>query len=98
MRLNRRLTAGVVAFAAITFNTMAAPSKEPAYAPFAPQPDYPYMARVHHIEGSGVFLVHIRPDGKVASVDVSQSTGNKDLDSVALTALRKWRFRPGPTE
>jgi TonB family protein len=100
MKAVRRVVLQLGVLVLVAFeNVVAAPSSQPAiYAPFAPPPDYPYMARLHHIEGSGVFLVHIRPDGKVSSVDVAQSSGSKVLDSAALMALRKWRFRPGPTE
>jgi TonB family protein len=76
--------------------TTGAPRGATVYATYAAKPDYPYVARVHHIEGSGVFTVHIGPDGKVQNVDTTQSTGNKDLDLACWTALRKWRFRaPG---
>ena len=64
-----------------------------AHAYFAPQPDYPYLARVNHIEGSGVFTVQIDPrTGLVTSVSVKKSTGWATLDKAAIDALRRWRF------
>ena len=74
--------------------TTGAPRGATVYATYAAKPDYPYVARVHHIQGSGVFTVHIAADGKVQNVDTMQSTGNKDLDLVCWAALQKWRFRP----
>src|SRR6266498_5513031 len=74
--------------------TTGPPRGAAVYATYAAKPDYPYAARVHHVQGSGVFAIHITADGKVSAVDAMQSTGNKDLDNAAWTALRKWRFRP----
>ena len=69
-----------------------------AYAIYAPKPEYPLVAKSRRIEGNGVFLVHILPDGKVQSVEVLQSTGHAELDESATAAFAKWRFRPGPTK
>jgi TonB family protein len=74
--------------------TTGSPRGAVVYATYAAKPDYPYLARVHHVEGSGVFAVHIAADGKVSAVDAVQSTGNAPLDNSAITAFRKWRFRP----
>jgi TonB family protein len=63
------------------------------YAVYAAKPDYPYALKAHHIQGAGVFQVHIRADGIVGSVDTIQSTGNTELDECARTAFLKWRFR-----
>jgi TonB family protein len=61
----------------------------------SPQPVYPLAARKQHWAGAGDFVCHIRPDGTVASVDVSRSTGHQVLDQAAITALQHWRFQPG---
>ena len=37
-------------------------------------PDYPYEARRARRTGSGIFRVHINPDGKVKTVSVLKST------------------------
>jgi TonB family protein len=63
------------------------------YATYAAKPDYPYIARVHHMEGNGVFLVHIRADGRVRLVETVQSTGYPELDKSTITAFQKWRFQ-----
>jgi TonB family protein len=60
---------------------------------YSPRPDYPYLARVHHKVGRGIFQLHITADGKVSSVETLQSTGYKELDESSITTLSKWRFR-----
>jgi TonB family protein len=62
-------------------------------ATYAAKPDYPYELRSRHIQGSGVFEVHIRADGTVRSIDTVQSTGNGLLDKCAIDAFMRWRFR-----
>ena len=74
--------------------TTGSPRGAVVYATYAAKPDYPYLARVHHVEGSGGFAIHITADGKVNGVDAVQSTGNAPLDNSVITAFRKWRFRP----
>jgi TonB family protein len=70
-----------------------------AYAVYEPKPIYPYMLRSRHVEGAGAFLVHIRSNGSVQSVETLISTGHPELDDCARAAFLKWRFRPGrPTK
>jgi TonB family protein len=62
----------------------------------APQPEYPAEARQRHVGGSGYFAVRVdRTTGRVATVQVLRSTGNKLLDSSAVQTLRQWRFKGG---
>jgi TonB family protein len=62
-------------------------------ATYAAKPEYPYELRARHIQGAGVFQVHIRADGTVRSVDTIQSTRNALLDKCAIDAFMRWRFR-----
>ncbi len=62
-------------------------------ATYAAKPDYPYWVRARHIQGTGVFQVHIRANGTVRSIDTIQSTGNVGLDQSAINAFTRWRFR-----
>jgi TonB family protein len=62
-------------------------------ATYAAKPAYPYELRARHIQGAGVFQVHIRADGTVGSVETIQSTGNAELDRCATSAFMRWRFR-----
>jgi TonB family protein len=62
---------------------------------YAPKPEYSFEARSHWLEGKGLFVLSIRPDGTVESVNVAKSTGHSELDESAVAALRQWRFKPG---
>ncbi len=65
-------------------------------ATHAPRPEYPYEARRQRITGTGAVVMIIDPvSGNVSSVLMAQSTGSPFLDNAALTAFRRWRFRPG---
>jgi TonB family protein len=60
------------------------------------RPDYPYLERVNHHQGSGIFRVMLDPKtGAVTDVVVKQSTGFAELDNAVLVAARRWRLRPG---
>jgi TonB family protein len=72
---------------------IAKPRKEDVI--YAPRPEYPYNARVHYLQGSGSFILHVRPDGTVSRVEVEDSTGAPLLDQTAIAAYSKWRFKPG---
>jgi TonB family protein len=68
------------------------------YALYCPKPEYPINLRERRIGGSGVFLLHIRANGTVQSVETVDTTGHAELDELAKNAFITWRFRPGPTE
>jgi TonB family protein len=74
--------------------TTGSPRGAIVYATYAIKPDYPVLAEVRHMQGSGVFQLHIRADGTVSSVDMIQSTGYFELNEVSIGAFSKWRFRP----
>ena len=38
--------------------------------------------------------VDVTGRGDVESLELEQSSGNRELDRAALTAVRRWRFRP----
>lgn len=61
-----------------------------------PLPKYPDKAKARGIQGSGIVLILVhRPTGEVKSVRIEKSTGYKILDEAALSAFRRWRFKPG---
>ena len=67
-----------------------------ALAISAPRPAYPYEARRRQITGYGVAILDIDPvNGDVIGAAMSQSTGSPILDDSTLSALRRWRFKPG---
>src|SRR5438034_991782 len=71
-------------------------SRAKALAVVRPMPSYPYEARQHRITGSGVIVANVDPgSGDVTSASVAKSTGSSILDDAAVSAFRRWRFRPG---
>jgi TonB family protein len=84
-----------IAVAAFAEPSGSAAKDNVAYVIYAERPVYPFELRTWHIEGSGLFLLHVRADGSVQSVDTVRSTGNSILDGSAKAAFLRWRFRPG---
>ena len=70
-------------------------SQGKAAAISAPRPEYPYEARSHHVTGSGVCVVTVdTASGNVTDATMAQSTGSPILDNSAVSAFRRWRFKP----
>ena len=62
----------------------------------APRPEYPYEARRQKITGEGIVAMAVdSATGNVSSVSMVKSTGSPFLDNAALSAFRRWRFKPG---
>lgn len=57
-------------------------------------PIYPRIAKQSGIEGWVTMEVLIRPDGTVSSAKVMDSDPPKLFDRAAVSAMRKWKFRP----
>ena len=57
-----------------------------------PKPSYPMGPYRAGIEGTVWLRVQVLEDGSVGSVEISQSSGNEELDQSALTTVKKWRF------
>ena len=75
---------------------MMSASQAKASAISAPRPEYPYEARSRHITGSGVCLVSVDTgSGSVTDATMAQSIGNPILDNSAVSAFKRWRFKPG---
>ena len=71
-------------------------SSAKAVAVSAPRPEYPYEARRMRATGSGVCVMTVdTSSGAVTSAVMAQSTGNPILDNAAVSAFRRWRFKPG---
>ncbi|HEY1931634.1 MAG TPA: TonB family protein [Acetobacteraceae bacterium] len=58
------------------------------------KPSYPDEAVLHGEQGAVVLLVHVRPDGLVAGVEVARSSGYRTLDDAARETVRTWHFLP----
>lgn len=74
------------------------PKHVPVYAEpeqdYSPQPSIPDDLRNETLEKNFVVLFTVGPDGKPTSVKVTQSTGNAELDDIALKTAKQWRFKP----
>lgn len=60
----------------------------------APPPRYPRESRRLREEGTVVLSVLLGVDGTVAEIRVARSSGHRRLDDAALSAVRRWRWRP----
>jgi len=59
-------------------------------------PEYSYADRQRRNMGTGLYRLYIDlKTGDVTSVAVVKSTGVATLDTSAMTAFRKWRYKPG---
>jgi TonB family protein len=59
-------------------------------------PVYSYGDRLTRRQGDGMFRIYIDlKTGLVTQVAVAKSTGFWSLDTSAVNALRKWRWKPG---
>lgn len=66
------------------------------YALKRPAPEYPITARQRRATGSGLYLLRVDiASGGVKEVTIEKTTGDRELDNAAMTAFRKWRFKPG---
>ncbi len=70
-----------------------AETKEPAVPVRTVSPDYPDNLRRAGVSGVVVLLVDIDDQGNVVSVAVDRAS-HTDLEKPAMTALKKWRFKP----
>jgi TonB family protein len=72
------------------------PEATAALAVYAPRPNYPYEARMHHLQGSGLAILTIDPaTGNVSNVVMRASTGVGILDDETISTFSRWRFKPG---
>ncbi|WP_057633358.1 energy transducer TonB [Stenotrophomonas humi] len=79
---------------ASTATQVPPPADSPARILSAPPPRYPPNAFRNGITGTVKVAIDIDNTGRVTNVDIQQSSGNKDLDTAALEAARRWRFSP----
>jgi len=57
-------------------------------------PVYPVATQVEGIQGTVKLLVTVTKEGEVGAVEVARSSGDPRLDSAAVSAVKKWRYRP----
>jgi TonB family protein len=58
----------------------------------APNPDYPLIARLAHVQGQVILQAVIARDGSVSATHVLR--GHRLLRSAAQDAVRRWHYRP----
>jgi TonB family protein len=61
---------------------------------YQPAPTRPIDSR--KLRDEGLVRVSINQQGVVTAVKITRSTGNRDFDTDAVEAFRRWRTRPGP--
>jgi protein TonB len=61
----------------------------------APGAAYPEEAQKKKMSGSGVYELLIDKAGKIKAVAIVKSSGSGVLDNAAVTAFKRWRFKPG---
>jgi len=73
------------------------PAKTPAVVDFntCAKPEYPKSSLRNEETGTSTILFQIAADGSVKGASVQKSSGFRDLDRAALTALSKCKFKPG---
>lgn len=88
----------------LNLSAVAAPSKQDAklektaraVAISAPFPLYPYAARRARITGRCLVEMHVDSStGVVTDAVMAESSGHEILDNAALSACRRWHFKPG---
>lgn len=96
VRQTTRLVAPIVRVRSTVTSGPVGFSQARVMAVSAPRPEYPYEARRQKIVGSGVIAMTVDPvSGSVSHAVMEQSTGSPVLDNAAVTAFRRWRFKPG---
>lgn len=60
----------------------------------APSPSYPRRALRRGDSGEVVLRVQVDARGVPGQVEVASSSGSRDLDRAAQSAVQRWRFRP----
>ncbi len=60
----------------------------------SPQPTIPDDLRSEALDKTFVAEFVVGPDGTPTEIKVSQSTGNDELDKIALDTAKQWRFKP----
>jgi protein TonB len=59
-----------------------------------PAPEYPESARAAGEHGNVMLRVEVDVRGRAAGVEISKSSGFRDLDNAAVRAVKRWRFKP----
>lgn len=58
-------------------------------------PQYPYAAKRHHVEGEVVVRMLVTSRGEPIRLSIDRSDPPGVFDKAALSAAKRWKFRPG---
>ena len=58
-------------------------------------PEYPYQAQRSHQKGKVVIRMLVTREGQSANISVHSATPKGVFEKAALSAARRWTFRPG---
>jgi periplasmic protein TonB len=73
----------------------SAGATEQAVATFKSQPVFPSALLRKKIGGKVVIAAVVDASGAVVKVTIKTSSGQAELDKAAITAVQKWKFKPG---
>lgn len=59
-----------------------------------PAPEYPEAAMDRGLEGKVLMKVHVQPNGKPDTINVTKSSGYSILDDAAVRTVKQWSFVP----
>lgn len=59
-----------------------------------PAPEYPEAAMDRGLEGKVLMKVHVQPNGKPDTINVTKSSGHSMLDDAAVRTVKQWSFVP----
>jgi protein TonB len=59
-----------------------------------PAPEYPEAAMERGLEGKVLMKVHVMPNGKPDTINVTKSSGYSILDDAAIATVKQWSFVP----
>lgn len=64
---------------------------------YSETPVYPEWARRLGLEALVRIKIWVSPAGEVTRVETTQHSGSREMDDIAVQALKKWRFEPLPS-
>lgn len=70
-------------------------SDSPPFPVNKPQPTYPGALLKKGIGGKVLVSCEVDDSGRVISTSIKMSSGHPDLDKAAITAVNRWKFKPG---
>jgi protein TonB len=86
-------TSAVLAGPLLKVGTSEASHYEDALAVECPRPEIPSALQEQCYKSCCIARFLIKPDGK-SQVQLLSSSGSEEVDDIALSTLRRWKFKP----